>query len=147
MDRQGGETSLVDRLTPDRRSWLMSRVRAKNTSPEMRVRKAAHASGLRFRLHRKDLPGSPDLVFPRHRTVVFVHGCFWHRHLNCSKTSLPKTRPEFWQKKFDTNVERDANAVNALQRMGWSVVVIWECETKYPSKILELIGSISKEVL
>lgn len=109
----------------------------------MRVRKAAHALGLRFRLHRKDLAGSPDLVFPRHRTAIFVHGCFWHRHPGCSKASMPKTRPEFWQVKFDANVARDASAVDFLERMGWNVLVIWECETKDPSRILETIGSIS----
>lgn len=103
----------------------------------MRVRKAAHALGLRFRLHRKDLLGSPDLVFPRHQTAIFVHGCFWHRHLGCSKASLPKTRPSFWKAKFDANVDRDARVIEALERLGWQVAIIWECEVKTPEAAAE----------
>lgn len=108
----------------------MSRVRGKNTAPEMRVRKVAHRIGLRFRLHRKDLPGRPDLVFPRYRLAVFVHGCFWHRHPGCSRASMPSTRPNFWQTKFDANVARDHRQVEALEAAGWSVLVLWECELK-----------------
>lgn len=133
---------LVDRLTPERRSWLMSRVRSRDTSPEMHVRKAAHALGLRFRLHRKDLPGSPDLVFPRYRTAIFVHGCFWHRHPDCRKASMPKTKADFWQAKFDTNVERDARAVEALERLGWRVTTIWECEVKTLEAAAEILSAI-----
>lgn len=121
---------MVDRLTPERRSWLMSRVKGKDTTPEMRVRKAAHAAGLRFRLHRKDLPGSPNLVFPKHRVAIFVHGCFWHRHAGCRKASIPKTNAEFWISKFDANVARDARVAQELERLGWRCVTIWECETK-----------------
>lgn len=108
----------------------MSRVKGKDTLPEVRVRKAAHAKGLRFRLHRKDLPGTPDLVFPKYKTVIFVHGCFWHRHLGCSKASIPKTRTDFWQDKFKTNVARDKSNVDELTDAGWQVFTIWECETK-----------------
>src|ERR1700760_4179520 len=97
---------MVDRLTRSRRSWLMSRVRGKNTLPEIRVRKAAHALGLRFRLHRADLAGKPDLVFPKRSLALFVHGCFWHRHPGCPKASAPSS--DFWRKKFETNVARDA---------------------------------------
>jgi DNA mismatch endonuclease (patch repair protein) len=96
----------------------------------MRVRRAAHAMGLRFRLHRKDLPGTPDLVFPKYKTVVFVHGCFWHRHPGCRKSSTPKSRLEYWQSKFDANVARDARAAIELRQLGWHVATIWECETK-----------------
>jgi DNA mismatch endonuclease, patch repair protein len=113
----------------------MSRVRGKDTTPEMRVRRAAHALGLRFRLHRKDLPGKPDLVFPKHRVALFVHGCFWHRHPACSKASMPKSRKEFWREKFDANVARDARAEAALEKMGWRVVKVWECETKHDADI------------
>lgn len=120
----------------------MSRVRAKDTTPELRVRKAAHALGLRFRLHRKDLPGSPDLVFPRHRTAIFVHGCFWHRHAGCSKASMPKTRADFWQTKFDANVERDARAIESLERLGWRVAIIWECEVKTPQTAMDRVSLI-----
>ena len=110
------------------RSALMARVRDKNTRPELIVRQTAHALGFRFRLHRKDLPGSPDLVFPRHRKAIFVHGCFWHRHPGCPKASMPKTRAEFWKSKFVANVQRDARSIAALKEMGWKVCVLWECE-------------------
>lgn len=108
----------------------MSRVKGKHTGPEMIVRRAAHALGLRFRLHRKDLPGRPDLVFPRHKVALFVHGCFWHRHPGCRLASTPKSRIEYWQAKFDTNVARDVAAEQALRDAGWRVVTVWECETR-----------------
>lgn len=108
----------------------MSRVSGKNTTPELRVRKSAHALGLRFRLHRKDLPGTPDLVFPKRHIAVFVHGCFWHRHPGCRKASTPSTRPDYWIKKFRDNIARDRRVMAALEDSGWRVVVIWECETK-----------------
>jgi len=121
---------VVDRLDPERRSANMARVRGKDTAPEMRVRRIAHRMGLRFRLHRKDLPGRPDLVFPKHRLAVFVHGCFWHRHPGCRRASTPSTRAEFWQAKFDGNVARDARQQEALEAMGWKVLVLWECGLK-----------------
>ena len=123
-------TNLVDRLTPERRSWLMSRVGGKNTTPEIVVRKIAHSLGLRFRLHRRDLPGTPDLVFPKWRTAIFVHGCFWHRHSGCAKASTPKTRTKYWRDKFKSNVGRDKRNTDLLRKHGWSVVTVWECETK-----------------
>ena len=121
---------MVDRLTRERRSWLMSRVGGKNTTPEVRVRKAAHGLGLRFRLHRRDLPGTPDLVFPGRRVALFVHGCFWHRHSGCPKASNPGTRADYWAEKFRANVERDVRVKSELEASGWRAVVIWECETK-----------------
>ncbi|WP_235529797.1 very short patch repair endonuclease [Sphingomonas sp. Leaf242] len=120
----------------------MSQVRGKDTSPEMRVRRAAHASGLRFRLHRKDLPGKPDLVFAKHRVALFVHGCFWHRHSECSKASMPKSRIEFWSAKFDANVARDARVTTELQSAGWRVVTVWECETKCPVQLNSLLAAL-----
>lgn len=108
----------------------MSRVGGKNTTPEIRVRRAAHALGLRFRLHRSDLAGTPDLVFPRRRIALFVHGCFWHRHLGCCKASNPKTRKDYWEEKFRTNIARDIQKAAELEVAGWQVVVVWECETK-----------------
>lgn len=120
---------MVDRLTKERRSWLMSRVGSSNTSPEMVVRRTAHALGFRFRLHRKDLPGTPDLVFPTRKAIVLVHGCFWHRHENCKKTTSPKTQIEFWQEKFARNVERDERIVHELEDRDWKVLVVWQCET------------------
>ncbi|MFT8634196.1 very short patch repair endonuclease [Novacetimonas hansenii] len=102
----------------------MSRVRGKNTTPEMRTRQCAHAMGLRFRLHREDLPGKPNLVFPKHRLVVFVHGCFWHRHPQCSKASFPKSRTECWQAKFDANITRDSRVAQKLETMAWRVKIV-----------------------
>ncbi len=130
---------MVDRLTRERRSWLMSRVGGKNTTPEVRVRKAAHGLGLRFRLHRKDLPGTPDLVFPGRRVALFVHGCFWHRHSGCPKASNPGTRADYWAKKFRSNVERDIRVKSELEASGWRVVVIWECETKDANGLMRIL--------
>jgi DNA mismatch endonuclease (patch repair protein) len=113
----------------------MSRVGGKNTTPEIVVRKVAHSLGLRFRLHRKQLPGTPDLVFPKWRTAIFVHGCFWHRHPGCAKASTPKSRTEYWQDKFDSNVRRDKKNVALLRKQGWLVLTVWECETKNVEKL------------
>ena len=108
----------------------MSRIRSKDTEPEMRVRRALHARGYRFRVHRIDLPGTPDIVLPRFRICVFVHGCFWHGHENCQKARLPRTRAGFWSDKIYRNQERDNRIVATLEQDGWKVVTIWECETK-----------------
>lgn len=110
------------------RSALMARVRQKNTSPELKVRQIVHALGYRFRVNRRGLPGTPDIVFPSRCKVIFVHGCFWHRHPGCEKASTPKTRTEFWNAKFDANVARDQRKIAELERDGWSVMVVWECE-------------------
>ncbi len=115
-------------IDPDR-SAFMSRVKAKGTKPELNVRRLAHGLGYRYRLHRRDLPGSPDLVFSGRRKALFVHGCFWHRHQGCRKTTMPKTRAKFWQRKFDDNVRRDERVIAALRDLGWDVLVVWECET------------------
>jgi len=115
-------------VDPIRRS-LMSRVRAKDSKPELAVRRATHALGYRARLHRRDLPGTPDLVFPRLRKAIFVHGCFWHRHPGCVRTTNPKTRADYWAEKFSANVARDAARLEELKALGWDVLVIWECET------------------
>lgn len=123
------------------RSALMSRVRGKNTKPELVVRREVHALGYRFRLHRSDLPGTPDLVFPRLHKVVFVHGCFWHRHEGCSRTTTPTTRAPYWQEKFEQNVQRDRQNVTMLEALGWKVLVIWECETFDRSRLAESVSS------
>lgn len=120
----------MDRLTHSRRSWLMSRVRSKDTGPERAVRSIVHNMGFRFRLHRADLPGRPDIVLPKLRSVIFVHGCFWHRHRNCPKASTPSTRTEFWSEKFQRNVERDKLAVRELRSLGWRILVVWQCELR-----------------
>jgi len=108
----------------------MSRIRGKNTSPELIVRRLLHGLGYRYRLHRKDLPGTPDIAFPGRRKVVMVHGCFWHRHLGCRYAYEPKSRKDFWARKFERNVKRDREARRALMDNGWEVMVVWECEIK-----------------
>jgi DNA mismatch endonuclease, patch repair protein len=120
----------TDTVDPRKRSEIMASVRQRDTTPELRVRSVLHRAGYRFRLHRRDLPGSPDVVLPKHRLVVFVHGCFWHRHPACKKATTPKANAEFWAAKFRKNVERDAEAVAALEVLGWRVLTIWECETR-----------------
>lgn len=122
----------------------MSQVRSRDTTPELRVRKVAHAMGLRYRLNRKDLPGKPDLVFPRYRVVIFVHGCFWHRHTDCRKATVPKTRTTFWNDKFEANVQRDARVTAQLESLGWTVHTIWECETS-PDKLTDLLVAIFRD--
>lgn len=120
----------ADIVSPEQRSQMMKRIRGKDTKPEMIVRSACHAMGLRFRLHRKDLPGSPDLVFPKFRLCLFVHGCFWHRHAGCQYAYTPKTRVEFWLAKFTKNAARDLEVEKALHAQGWRTEIIWECEAK-----------------
>jgi len=120
---------MADIVDSQKRSEMMSRIRSRDTKPELVVRRIAHRLGYRFRLHRKDLPGCPDIVFPRYRAVILVHGCFWHRHSGCQYAYTPKTHAEFWQQKFEGNVERDRRNELALQKLGWRVLVIWECET------------------
>ena len=114
----------------EQRSRNMSAIKSKNTKPEIKVRKVLHSMGYRFRLHRKDLPGSPDIVLPKYKTVIFVHGCFWHRHENCKYASTPKTRKEFWESKFKANVKRDLEIQEKIKNIGWQSSVIWECELK-----------------
>jgi DNA mismatch endonuclease, patch repair protein len=112
-----------------KRSAMMARIGQRNTAPEIMVRRLLHHMGYRFRLHRRDLPGTPDIVLPRHQVAVLVHGCFWHRHPNCQFAYTPKTRLDFWTRKFEQNVERDQRTEVALKERGWTVVTIWECET------------------
>lgn len=116
------------------RSRNMRAIRAKNTRPEMLIRRALHRSGLRFRLHVPGLPGSPDLVFPKYRAVIFVHGCFWHRHA-CHLFKMPNTRTEFWAAKIDANARRDIIAQEALRALGWRIAIVWECALKGRSKL------------
>lgn len=126
---------MTDRICPEARAALMRAVRSKDTAPELMVRRMAHRLGSRFRLHRKDLPGTPDLVFPRLRLCIFVNGCFWHRHANCRLTTLPKSNVAFWQEKFTRNVERDAKSNEELRLLGWRVESIWQCETRDPATL------------
>ena len=137
----------MDRLTPEERSRNMSRIRSKDTLPEILVRRILHRLGYRFRLHRRDLPGSPDIVLPGRRTVIFVHGCFWHRHPDCRNASTPKTRTAFWEEKFRRNVERDAHKEFELRNAGWHVATVWECETQDTDTLAErLVAEIAPPV-
>lgn len=121
---------MVDHVSPERRTEIMRSIRSQDTRPELLVRRAAHRLGLRFRLHAKNLPGKPDLVFKKWATVVFVNGCYWHRHAHCKKASTPKTNIEFWQEKFSANVRRDKRNYRLLRAAGWHVVVLWQCQVR-----------------
>lgn len=129
----------MDTLTPAERSARMALVRAKDTKPELLVRRLVHGMGYRYRLHRRDLPGTPDLVFPGRGKVIFIHGCFWHRHADCALARLPKSRSDFWLPKLTANAERDARNVRALRRLGWSVLTIWECQLGDSAKLANRI--------
>jgi DNA mismatch endonuclease, patch repair protein len=119
-----------DRLSKERRSWNMGRIRGRDTSPEKAVRSLLHRMGYRFRLHGRRLPGRPDIVLPKYRTVVFVHGCFWHRHKGCRNCTTPTNRRQWWLNKLEGNSTRDKAQVRALRKLGWKVVIVWECEAK-----------------
>ncbi len=136
---------MMDVHSPEQRSFNMSRIRSRNTRPEMIVRKWLWANGYRYRLHRKDLPGKPDIVLSKYRTVIFVHGCFWHRH-GCRYTTVPSSRKEFWEKKFESNVQRDITNRKNLEKAGWNVLILWECEIKNSEKFKEIILSFMNEI-
>ncbi len=125
----------MDRVTADRRSEIMRRIRSKDTSIEMTIRRLVHGMGYRYRLHAKDLPGSPDLVFRGRRKIILVHGCFWHRHRKCPLSTTPKTRIDFWKEKFEKNISRDRRNLRELKKLGWSVLVVWQCEIKDKDKL------------
>ncbi len=129
----------MDIVSPQHRSLMMSRIQGKDTKPELSVRKVAHQLGYRFRLHRRDLPGTPDVVFPGRKKIVFVHGCFWHRHAGCRLAYVPKSNASFWESKFESNMRRDLIARTQLTKLGWNVRVIWECETKSPDTLARLL--------
>lgn len=121
---------MADRLTPQERSRNMSRVKGRDTKPELLVRSIVHRLGYRFRLHGKKLPGRPDIVLPRHHKVIFVHGCFWHGHPGCRRAARPSSNREFWDKKIESNIARDAANIEALRQADWKVLVIWQCAMK-----------------
>ena len=120
----------MDTFSTTKRSQIMRRVRSKDTIPEKTVRSLLHRLGFRFRLHRKDLPGKPDIVLPKHKTVVFVHGCFWHRHVGCARATTPASRKDYWLPKFQRTVWRDKANQEELRQLGWNVIVVWECELR-----------------
>jgi len=146
---------MADVLTPEQRRHNMQRVSGRNTKPEMLLRRSLHARGFRYSLHRRDLPGNPDLVLPKYCAVIFVHGCFWHRHEGCRYTTTPTTRSEFWQAKFDANVARDSAVRTKLLEDGWRVATVWECALRKPDQVSTttdrlaawlLVGSVSMEI-
>ena len=136
----------MDTLTPERRSWNMSRIRGKDTQPERTVRSLLHRMGYRFSLRRRDLPGKPDIVMPKHRTVIFVHGCFWHQHRNCADGKIPKSRHNYWVPKLQTNSGRDAAIKCTLKRAHWRVIVLWECQTKNTLVVERRLRNLLRDV-
>lgn len=131
---------MADTLTPERRSWNMSRIRGRDTGPELKLRSLLHRAGFRFRLYNKKLPGRPDLVLRKYRTAIFVHGCYWHRHPGCLNATTPSTRMEFWTSKFEGTIARDREATRKLEAAGWNVEIVWECELeREPGKTLDRV--------
>jgi len=137
-------TDIVDKQT---RSRMMAGIKGKDTKPELALRRALHARGFRYRLHSKSVPGRPDLVFPKHHAIVFVHGCFWHRHEGCRYTTTPSTRPEFWQAKFDANVIRDAAIGDRVIEAGWRVATVWECSLRKANQLTATVELLSAWLL
>lgn len=135
----------MDKVSPQERSKVMAQVKGKNTVPERRVRSLLHKNGFRFRLHRKDLPGAPDIVLPKKKTVVFVHGCFWHRHPGCKRASTPTSNVDYWNNKFARNLARDADNQARLTSLGWQVIIVWECElrdfNRLEKRLIELLAA------
>lgn len=127
----------MDHLTAKQRSWNMSRIRGADTKPEILVRSMLHRAGYRFRKNVKPFPGKPDIVLPKYRTVIFVHGCFWHRHKGCKQATMPSTNIEFWQKKFAANIANDKKHARELRKLGWKVITVWECEITNKDKLIQ----------
>ena len=135
----------MDTFSSVRRSEVMGRIKGKDTAPEMVVRRLLHQLGYRFRLHRRDLPGCPDLVLPKYHAAIFIHGCFWHQHRGCHRCTSPKTREEWWRNKLNRNVERDRSNLKRLTELGWRVLVLWECEIKRSDGLMEnLVGFLGR---
>lgn len=134
--------AMTDRLSPERRSWTMSRIRSKDTSPELRVRSLIHRAGYRFRLHVSGMPGKPDIVMPRYRTAIFVDGCYWHQHPGCRRATMPKTNVPYWQSKFERNAARDQEARTALREVGWTPLTVWECQTKNDQVLADTLSEL-----
>ena len=136
----------MDVFSPSKRSEIMARVRSKNTRPELAVRSGLHRMGFRFRLHRADLPGHPDIVLPRFKAAVFVHGCFWHGHPNCRHADRPTSNIGFWNKKIDRNISRDRTNRSALKRLGWTVVTVWECSIRSREGLRARLNQIGRDL-
>lgn len=136
---------MADVHTKQQRSFNMSRIKGKNTKPEMVVRKFLHAHGYRYTLHNKKLPGKPDIVLPKYKTIIFINGCFWHGHENCRYFVVPKTRTDWWLNKINTNKAKDAKAIKSLKKDGWKVITVWECKLK-PVKVEKTLSSLLKKL-
>ncbi|MBL0175314.1 MAG: DNA mismatch endonuclease Vsr [Ignavibacteria bacterium] len=136
---------MTDVFTAEKRSDVMSRIRNKDTAPELAVRSLLHRLGYRFRLHSASLAGHPDIVLPRHRTVIFVHGCYWHRHRGCRYAYTPKSRVEFWEAKFEANRQRDKVVTRELRRLGWRVLVVWECQLTNSAELSNRLDEALRE--
>lgn len=137
---------MTDHITPEHRSWNMSRIKGKDTEIEIKVRSWLFSKGFRFRKNDKRYPGKPDIVLPKYRTVVFINGCFWHRHEGCKYATIPKTRTEYWKEKFERNVENDRLHRSQLEQMGWNVITVWECELK-EDKLSKTLDRIEGQIL
>lgn len=138
---------MTDNIPVDRRSWNMARIKSKNTAPELLVRKHLYSNGIRYRLHQKDLPGKPDIIISKIKTAIFVHGCFWHQHPDCKRSSIPKTRKNYWLPKLHKNTNRDIMNQQSLASLKWTILIIWECETRFLStsiRIAQLIDNYGK---
>ena len=136
---------MADVHSKEIRSYNMSRIKGKNTKPEMLVRKFLHANGYRYKLHDKSLPGKPDIVLPKYKTVIFVHGCFWHGHSNCKYYVVPKSRTDWWLNKINGNIVNDTKALKALKKEGWKIITIWECNLK-SAKVERTLNTLLKEL-
>jgi DNA mismatch endonuclease, patch repair protein len=144
--RQEQASEMTDVFTPEKRSEIMSRIRSTNTKPELIVRRCLHSMGYRFRLHRRDLPGKPDIVLPKHNTVILVNGCFWHGHTGCkTPCRIPATNTEFWTEKITRNKARDIKNRRDLRKLGWKVITIWECWTKDTDKLMQRLEKMLKD--
>ena len=137
---------MTDTLSPSQRSEMMSRIRGRDTKPELQVRSILHRMGYRFTLDNRDMPGSPDIVLPRYDVAIFVHGCFWHRHEGCRYATTPKTRRSFWNAKFQANIARDRRGTAALRRDGWRVWTVWECQLRAPEKVASRLQRMLERV-
>lgn len=138
---------MADSISPEKRSWNMGRIRSTDTSVEMKVRKYLFSQGFRYRKNVKTLPGKPDIVMPKYQTVIFIHGCFWHRHPNCKRATMPKTRTDYWEEKFARNVKNDALHIQQLTQLGWRVIVLWECEINkaFSETMAQLVREITEK--
>jgi DNA mismatch endonuclease (patch repair protein) len=137
---------MADVFTKKKRSDVMSKIRAKNTKPELLVRKFLFSKGLRYRLHQSSLPGKPDIILKKYHAVIFVNGCFWHGHSNCNKSTLPTSNAAFWRKKIQSNMERDKNTKHSLKKLGWTIFIIWECDIKNKEGFSKAMNGLLKKL-